>query len=84
MKRAEIRTDSDSFSVARSTDEHAEILAELAAIERGIDAADVRALWAAALFGWPAPHLESRVESLRALRDRVGQDATVRKSERAA
>ncbi|MFY9780849.1 MAG: hypothetical protein WAJ85_10110 [Candidatus Baltobacteraceae bacterium] len=59
---------------------HEQIAGELAAIEQGIDAEDVRAVWIAALTGWrPAPHLEERVERLRVLRDQVGRAAAARK-----
>ncbi len=59
---------------------HFAIVAELRAIEGGIDAEDLRAVWLAVLTGWKAPaHLKLRVERLRALRDRVGQDAAARK-----
>ncbi len=79
MTRAEIRPDSDSFSVARFVT-HAEVVAELADIEAGIDDADLRAVWCCALFGWKAPtHLEERVARLRALRDQVGHESSARK-----
>jgi hypothetical protein len=58
----------------------AEIVAELAGIERDLDDADVRLVWGASLFGWKAPaHLAPRVERLRVLRDQVGRDAAARK-----
>lgn len=63
----------------------AEIVAELADVQAGLDEIDVAFIWSAAVFGWKAPaHLAPRVERLRALRDQVGREAAARKREHAA
>ncbi|MGB8205085.1 MAG: hypothetical protein WCE83_10440 [Candidatus Baltobacteraceae bacterium] len=59
---------------------HAEVVAELADIQAGLDEMELAFIWSAAVFGWKAPaRLEPRVERLRVLRDRVGREAAARK-----